>query len=104
MTGGQGQSISGDWCYRASFSQDISEVIQAVDVLGSSIGAGHSRYYCGRGGYRCQALAEANDPGKGCAQFLEGLVIHRSPHTKKGNEKFTLFSDHKGSLLRALFL
>jgi len=83
VTGGQGQSVSGDRCYRASFSQDISQVIQAVDVLGSSIGAGHSHYHCGCGGYRCQALAEASDPGKGCAQFLEGPVIHRSPLTRK---------------------
>ncbi len=74
MTGGQGQSVSGDWCYRASFSQDISEVIQAVAVLGGGIGAGHSRYHCSCGGHCCQALvlAEADDPGKGCAQYFGG--------------------------------
>ena len=72
MTGGKSQSVSGDWCYRASFSQDISEVVQTVDVLGSGIGAGHSRYHCGCGGHRCQALAEANDSGRGCAHLFGG--------------------------------
>jgi len=43
-----------------------------VDVLGSGIGAGHSRCHCDCGGHCCQTLAEADDPGKGCAQVFGG--------------------------------
>ena len=50
-----------------------------MDVLGSGIGAGHSRYHCGCGGYCCQALAELMIQVKAVLNFLEVPVIRRSP-------------------------